>query len=149
MLPQIVDAVNSGQWMWFDGGHYPHTTTHVRNVVEGLILAAEKGRGGQVYFLSDGEPMDFREFITRSLETQGVTPPDKKIAWGVANVAAIATESLWKLFRLKSDPPLPRAVHYVMGQKLTVNDSKAREELGYEGRVSIEEGLAELPAGTD
>ena len=146
VLPQIVDAVNNGQWMWFDGGHYPHTTTHVKNVVEGLILAAEKGRGGQVYFLSDGEPMDFREFITRSLETQGVTPPDKKISWALANLVATTTESIWKLFRLKSDPPLPRTVLYVMGQKLTVNDAKARTELGYEGRMSIEDGLAELAA---
>lgn len=146
VLPQIAAAVENGQWMWFDGGHYPHTTTHVKNVVEGLILAAEKGRGGQVYFLSDGEPMDFREFITRSLATMGVTPSDKAIPWWLASIFATVTESIWVLLRLKSDPPLPRSVLYVMGQKLTVNDSKARIELGYEGRVSIEDGLAEMTA---
>lgn len=144
VLPQIARAVEDGKWMWFDGGHYPHTTTHIRNVVEGLILAAERGVGGEVYFLSDGEPMEFREFITRCLETKGVTPPDKNISWGLANIVASSTEPIWRLLRLKSDPPLPKSVLYVMGQELTVNDEKARRDLGYEGRVSIEAGLVDM-----
>ena len=144
VLPQLVAAVRAGRWMWFDGGHYPHTTTHVANVVEGLLLAAEKGRGGEVYFISDGAPADFREFITAYLSTQGVDPGDKSVPLWLARIIANGGEWAWRTFGLKGEPPLPRTVLYVMGQKLTVNDSKARRELGYEGRMSREQGLAEM-----
>ena len=36
------------------------------------------------------------------------------------------------------------ALLYLMGQPMTIDDSKARRELGYEGKVSFHEGLDEL-----
>lgn len=141
VLPQIVAAVKSGQWVWIDGGHYPHTATNVANVVEGLILAAERGRGGEIYFISDSETQEFRTFITALLDTRGVEAGKRSMPYWLANAVAIVGEGVWKTFGIKSSPPLPRTVLYVMGQKLTVNDSKARRELGYEGKVTFEAGL--------
>jgi nucleoside-diphosphate-sugar epimerase len=144
VLPKIAAAVKSGQWMWFGGGHYPHATTHVDNVIEGLLLAYEKGEGGQVYFVTDGAPQDFRNFISAQLRAIGVERESRSIPYGVASVFASTTEAIWKLLDLRSMPPLPRSVLYLMGQALTVNDSRARRELGYEGRVSPDRGLSEL-----
>lgn len=144
VLTQIAAAVKHGQWMWFSGGHYPHVTTHVANVVEGLLLAAEKGRGGQIYFVTDGEPQDFRDFVTAMLETRGVEAPARSIPYPVANILATVTESLWRALKRKGMPPLPRSVLFLMGQKITVNDAKARSELGYQGRMTVEQGLREM-----
>ena len=144
VLPQIIAAVRSGQWMWFGDGHYLHTTTHVRNVAEGLMLAAEKGRGGEIYFISDAETMDFRDFITASLEMNGIETKSKSIPYWLAALIANVTESIWTLFRIKNPPPIPRSVLFVMGQKMTVDISKAQKELGYRGKVTHEAGLAEL-----
>jgi len=36
------------------------------------------------------------------------------------------------------------ALLYLMGQPMTIDDSKARRELGYKGKVNLQEGLAEL-----
>lgn len=146
LLPQLIDAIHAGQWMWFDGGHYPHTTTHVKNVVEGLVLAAEKGRGGEVYFISDPETHDFREFMEALLRTRGVDGGSKKIPLWAAKLVANVTEPVWTAFKLKNPPPVPKTLIYIMAQKLTVNDSKARKELGYVGKVSFAEGLAEMEA---
>src|SRR6185503_3647620 len=44
VLAILSDAVKHGRYMWIDGGRYPTSTTHVDNVCEGLVLAAEKGR---------------------------------------------------------------------------------------------------------
>ena len=147
VLPKIAAAVKQGRWMWFDGGHYPHTTTNIANVIEGLLLAAEKGRGGEVYFISDGEAQEFRAFITELLKTRGVDGGAKSIPFWLAQIIAIVTDWLWQALRLQGPPPLPRAVLIVMGQKLTVNDAKARAELGYQGRVTFEEGLKAMRHG--
>lgn len=144
VLPAIAAAVKAGQWVWFNGGNYPHTSTHIGNVIEGLLLAARKGRGGQVYFLSDGPEHVFREFMTALLETCGVEDNAKSMPYWLGNIVARAGEFIWKVLALNSAPPLPREVLYLMGQHMTINDSKARKELGYQGKVSLAEGLAEM-----
>src|SRR5262249_46121152 len=49
VLPKLVDAVKSGRFMWIAGGRYRTSTCHVANVVEGMLLAAERGGGGEIY----------------------------------------------------------------------------------------------------
>jgi nucleoside-diphosphate-sugar epimerase len=66
LIPKIVETVKRGRFGWIGGGHYPTSTCHVDNVVEGILLAAERGAPGEIYFLTDGEPADFRDFLTRS-----------------------------------------------------------------------------------
>ncbi len=47
MLDEMVAAAKGGQFALPDAGRPVISTSHVDNVVEGLILAAEKGRGGE------------------------------------------------------------------------------------------------------
>src|SRR5918997_1476297 len=79
LLPTLVELVRSGRFRWVGGGGQLTATTHVDNTVEGLWLAATKAPAGSVYFVTDGEPIVFREFLTRMLGTQGVSAPDKSV----------------------------------------------------------------------
>jgi nucleoside-diphosphate-sugar epimerase len=128
------------------GGRNVTETTHVDNVVEGLLLAAEKGSSGEAYFVTDGSPVVFREFVTAMLETQGVEPPDRSIpAWTAAPLARVA-EAAWKFLPLPGDPPMTAFRSWILTQECTIDISKARRELGYAPVVSRETGLAELAA---
>jgi nucleoside-diphosphate-sugar epimerase len=149
LLPGMVATVEAGKWAWVGGGRNVTDTTHVDNVVEGLILAAEKGRSGEAYFVTDDEPIAFRKFVTAMLETQGVEPPDRSLpAWTAAPMARIC-EAAWRLFPLKGDPPMTTFRSWLLTQECTIDISKAREELGYAPIVTHEQGLAELrTAGT-
>jgi nucleoside-diphosphate-sugar epimerase len=49
-----VAAVRSGRFAWFDGGRYPTSTCHVDTPVEGFIMAADHGAGGEAYVLTMG-----------------------------------------------------------------------------------------------
>ncbi len=84
LLPNILAMVKAGRFMWIDGGGHRTSITHVDNVVEGLMLAAERGRPGQVYFVTDGEPVVFREFLSELISSQGVEPPDRSVPAGRA-----------------------------------------------------------------
>ncbi len=142
LLPQLVEAVRAGRFMWIDNGEALTSTCHVDNVVEGALLAAEKGKGGGIYFLSDGDPLAMRTFLTGLLATQGVKPPTKSIPRWAARRLAAATEWSWENLNLRGTPPITRMVVELFGQEVTVDDTRARQELGYAGRVSIEAGLA-------
>jgi nucleoside-diphosphate-sugar epimerase len=142
----MVATVEAGRFAWVGGGRNVTETTHVDNVVEGLVLAAEKGRSGEAYFVTDGEPAVFREFVSELLRTQGVEPPDRSLpAWSAAPMAR-ACEAAWKLLPLSGEPPMTAFRSWLLTQECTIDISKARAELGYEPLVSHEQGLAELAA---
>ncbi|HLM43426.1 MAG TPA: NAD-dependent epimerase/dehydratase family protein [Myxococcaceae bacterium] len=144
VLPEIIEKVRSGQFRWIGGGHYLTSTCHVSNVVEGILLALEKGRGGEAYFLTDGAPVEFRAFVTRMLDTAGVKAPEGSLPRGVANVLATVAETAWRVLPLGGEPPIHRSTLRLIGEEVTVNDAKARAELGYVGRMTHEAGLAEM-----
>ena len=76
LTPIMVQTMESGRFAWIGGGRHLTDTTHVDNVVEGLMLGAERGRSGEAYFVTDGEPAEFRDFITRLVATHGIEAPD-------------------------------------------------------------------------
>ncbi len=146
LLPEMVRTVEAGQWAWVGGGRNVTDTAHVDNVVEGLVLAAEKGRGGEAYFLTDDEPVVFREFITAMLATQGVEPPGRSLpAWLMPPLAATA-EAAWKALPLSGEPPMNRFRSWILTQECTIDISKAKAELGYTPVVGREQGLERMRA---
>jgi nucleoside-diphosphate-sugar epimerase len=144
ILPTLVDAVRRGRFGWIGGGRHRTSTTHVDNVVEGLLLGAQKGEPGEAYFVTDGEPQVFREFVTRLLATQGVEPPDRTIPRGVARAVAEAGEAAWRILPLPGRPPITRLAFWLASQECTINISRARRELGYSPVISVDQGLEEL-----
>jgi nucleoside-diphosphate-sugar epimerase len=144
LLPALVERVRSGRFRWVGGGRQLTATTHVDNTVEGLWLAAQRAPAGGVYFVTDGAPVVFREFLTELLGTQGVEIPDRSVPPAVAGASARAAEGVWRRLKRKGTPPLTRFAVWVSSQECTIDISRAQRELGYRPLKSREEGLAEL-----
>jgi nucleoside-diphosphate-sugar epimerase len=144
ILPGITDAVKSGRFRWIGGGRHLTSTTHVDNTVEGLWLGATRGRPGEAYFVTDGDPVVFRDFVTELLATQGVTAPDKEAPPAVVRNLAPVLEGLWSVLGRKGPPPVTRLTYWLSAQECTIDISKAREELGYVPVKTRDEGMAEL-----
>lgn len=137
LLPRIAEVVKRGRFAWIGGGRHLTSTCHVDNVIEGILLAAERGKPGEIYFLTDGEPVEFRAFLTQLLAAYGAEPGDRSIPLWLARTIAAATG--WM-----KQPPVTRTAVALIGQEVTVVDAKARRELGYTSHVSRERGIAEL-----
>ncbi len=146
LLPEIVAAVRAGKFAWIGGGRHLTATTHVDNVVEGLLLGGERGARGEAYFVTDGEPVVFREFVSELLRTQGVEPPTRSVPVALARALAASSETAWRLLPLGGEPPLTRLALWLSSQECTIEIAKARAELGYEPVRSRSDGLAELSA---
>jgi nucleoside-diphosphate-sugar epimerase len=144
LLPALIEMVRSGRFRWIGGGRHLTATTHIDNTVEGLWLAAQKAPAGGVYFVTDGEPVVFREFLTAMLDTQGVEIPDKSVPPAVASAAARAAEGIWRRLKRPSNPPLTRFAVWVSSQECTIDISRAERELGYRPVRTREEGLREM-----
>ncbi len=144
LLPLLVEGTQSGAFRWVGGGRFRTSTTHVDNTVEGLLCAAENGRGGRAYFVTDGRDVVFREFVGEMIATQGVTPPTGSVPAPVARAVAATGETAWKLLPLPGTPPLTRFAAWVSSLECTLDDTRARTELGYAPVVSRDEGMREL-----
>ncbi len=146
LLPEFVAAVEAGRFAWIGGGGHLTDTTHVDNVVEGLLAAVARGRSGEAYFVTDGDPVVFREFISELLETQGVEPPTRSLPVWLGAALAAGSETTWRLLRLGGEPPLTRLAVWLSSQECTIEITKARAELGYAPVTSRAQGFAALRA---
>ena len=145
LLPRLEDAARSGQWAWIDRGQYATSTCHVDNVVEGMLCAAERGEHGEVYFLTDGEPVEFRAFIERMAATRHLTLGERSLPGWAAWMLASGLDGL-RAMGLRGLPPLTRTAVKLIGEEVTVDDSRARAELGYRPPVTVDQGLEAMRA---
>ena len=144
LLPLMTEMAKSGRFAWIGGGHQLTSITHVDNTVEGLMLGATRGRPGNAYFVTDGDPVVFREFVSELLATQGVEAPSREIPAAAAHALSSAGETAWHLLPLPGRPPLTRFTYWASSQECTIRIEKAREQLSYVPVKSIAGGLEEM-----
>ncbi|UXN74953.1 NAD-dependent epimerase/dehydratase family protein [Devosia sp. A8/3-2] len=145
-LPGLVAAAQSEQLAFIDGGHYRTSTTHIANLCHGIALALDKGRSGQVYFITDGEPAEFRSFVTSLLQTQRIAALDKSVPRWLLRSMAMVGDTLGKVSGGRIKFPITLQEFATSAVEITLDITKARTELGYQPVISAEEGFAELAA---
>jgi dihydroflavonol-4-reductase len=99
-----------------------------RDVGEGILLAAERGRVGERYILG-GENLTSREFLARCARAAGVPAPRRALPFALAEPISFATEVV---ACLTGTPPLfPMTGIRMMRHGQAFDLTRAREELGY------------------
>lgn len=144
LLPRLVEMVEQGRWAWLGGALYHTSTCHVLNCCHGIICAAQRGQAGQIYFITDGQDVETKRFISAMMQSQGAQPKARSLPLGVARAGARGAELMWRTLKLKGAPPLTRMAVELSGREVTVRDEKARQQLGYLPIISHREGLEQL-----
>ena len=145
VFPRIEEQVRKGRFRWVGGGSNRVSTCHVDNVVEGLLLAAERGASGEIYFLTDGPPVVLRTFVSSLLVARGLQPPIAGLPRWLAGLLARVAELLYRTV-IPGTPPITRTGLALFFDEVTVSDAKARAELGYTAHRTVQEGIAAMAA---
>lgn len=144
ILPNLCEMVDKGRFRWIGGGDYLTSSCNIHNFVEAVVLAMDRGRGGEVYFITDREIHTMRDFLTQLLATAGRVPKDSSVPSGLLRFGAWCIEAVWRLFRIRRKPPVTRFSAAIMSANCTIASKKAETELGYAPVVTVEEGMAQL-----
>jgi sterol-4alpha-carboxylate 3-dehydrogenase (decarboxylating) len=151
-MPALLSKAKSGSLRFQIGrGTWLSDYTYISNLVDAVLLAEEVlARGGvdsvaagEAYFITNGEPMPFWDFVRKVAARLGFPPIQYRIPKWVAWTIAAVYEGIDTLKggTLSTEDGMTRfAIRYMCTHHYFSID-KARRDLGYDPSVSVAEGI--------
>lgn len=124
----FLNYMNGGMKAYLDGAY---DFVDVRDVAEGLILASEHGKNGEIYILS-GERIEVPELMKYLEKITGVKAPSFKAPHWLLKVFSKFTPVYYKF--IKDKPLFTGYSIEVLNSNCDISSKKARNELGYSPR---------------
>jgi dihydroflavonol-4-reductase len=132
-LGEVIRGAAFAKPMFYVEGAYDFVD--VRDVVDGLIAASDKGRRGEAYILG-GNKISVRYLIETVREVTGKAFASIKVPFSLAEFAARYTP--WYYQRTKSKPRFTPYSLEVLQSNSNISHAKASRELGYHPRPLLE-----------
>jgi len=119
-------------------------TIYVGNLVHAIFLAIESEQAvGQIYNLTDGEPVSKRCFIEKIADAMGLPHPHLMPPYWLAFLVTWCIDKAAKLRGAKHAPAINFTRLKFLGLNLDFSIDKARTELGYRPRWSFDDAMVE------
>ena len=112
----------------------------VRDVAGAAIAAGKRGRSGEAYLVS-GTYMEIRQLLGILEEVSGIKPPRLTISPALGRMAAKIMETWANIFDITV--PLTQGSMSMLSKQVSIDSSKAEEELGFQARP-LEETLRDM-----
>lgn len=143
IFPRLLSRLKSSRLPILGDGENIVDLTYIQNVVDALLLCAESPQNtlGKKYNISNGEPVKIWQLVNRICDELNLPRPTRKISYKTANVVATVIEFIYSLIPYSPEPPLTRLTVSMLAHSTTLDISAAKAELGYQPRVSVEEGV--------
>lgn len=149
LVPRLIDRARSGRLRRVGPGTNRVDVVYIDNAAEAHLLAADRLSpgslvAGKCYFISQGEPVNLWEFVNQILACADLPPLKKGVSLGTAKAIGGVLEAVYSLLGRRDEPPMTRFVAEQLGTSHWYDISAARRDLGYQPRVSTEEGLERM-----
>lgn len=143
IMPKMIEAIKKHRVAVINDGENLMNLSHVDNVVQGVMLAAENEKAiGRVYNITDGSKVTTKRFFEDLMNILGVDMRIRSFPYVPSYMAAVLAEMYCRLTGYKNYPPITRYT-VKMGKYDQVFDiSRAIYELGYKPKVRYKEGMA-------
>ena len=148
-LPAILSRARAGRLKFAVGMQRKLSDfTYGSNVADALLLADEKLRAGSpvagsAYFITNGEPMGFWDFVSQVLDRLHLPPIRGRVPFPIAYAVAAAYEAADTMRggTLNSENGLSRFAIRYMCTHHYFSIARAKRDLGYVPAVSIADGI--------
>ena len=147
--PRIIER--AGRLKRIGSGRNLVDTIYIDNAADAHLAAAasllEKPKlSGQVYFISQGEPVKAWDMIDEILKAAGLEPVKGTVPYPLAWFAGAICEGIWSSLRLAGEPPMTRFVANALARSHWFDISAAKRDIGFTPSVSTADGLERLAA---
>lgn len=150
LVDRIVARARAGRLFLLDGGLALIDTTYVDNAAEAIARALDVCREpdvhGRALVVSNGEPRTVAELLARMADSAGAPGPSRSVPSTVAIAAGHAIEAGWRAARRADEPVLTAFIAEQLSTAHWFDQRQTRAALGWQPRVTLEEGFARLRA---
>lgn len=108
LLPRLLARVRGGQLVLPGGGRAPVSGTHVDTLVATVLAALERPAVRGPINVADAAPIAPADLLRATFAAAGTPVRIGAIPGPIAEMAAVATELLWRAARRGDEPPLTR-----------------------------------------
>jgi nucleoside-diphosphate-sugar epimerase len=147
-FPAVLSRAKAGKLKAYVGDpHKLSDFTYVDNLVDGLLLAGaalgpRASANGQAYFVTNGEPTPFWEFVGRLLDGLGYPRPLVRVPYPIAFTTAAIREAVDAVRGIPtSEESLTRFTIRYLTTHHYFSHEKATRDLGYRPKVDLREGI--------
>ncbi len=138
---RMAAKVREGKGLIIGSGNNALPLVYVTDVVQGLLLCAEKEQAlGQAFNITNDQPLTQKQLLHAIAQELGVAPPRLHVPYRAAYSIAYAAERAVSFTGAKH-PFVTRHGVTLYGTDNRHSIDKARTELGYAPQVSIREGV--------
>lgn len=151
LIPRLLARARSGRLRRVGDGTNLIDIVYVENaavahVQAGAALREGSPVAGRAYFISQGHPVNCWDWIDQILALAGLPPVRTSIPRKAAWCLGLGFEAIWGLLRRADDPPMTRFLAAQLTTSHYYDITRARDDFGYQPRISIEEGMRRLGA---
>jgi len=148
LVPRILERARAGRLRIVGDGKNRVDMVHVENAADAHLLAeaalARSQAAGKAYFITNDEPVVLWDWVNQLLISLGERPIKKHIPPKAASAAGAVCEALWRVLRLKGEPPMTRFVAAELAKNHWFDITAAKDDLGYIPRMSMAAGTTDL-----
>ena len=149
LIPKVLQRAKARQLFIVGDGFNKVDITYVENAADAHLQAADHLRAGspvagQIYFISQGEPVVLWDFINQLLERVGIPKVTKTISYRTAKVLGAVLETVHTFFALHREPRMTRFLAAQLAKSHYFDIAKAQRDFGYSPRITTAEGLDRL-----
>ncbi len=139
---RIVTMMRSHSMILVDGGRAIAGLHYVENLVDLLLLAAERPAAiGMAFNASDDSTVTWRQYVDRLAQAADTAPVRLSLPYKVAYALGWAMEAACRPLGGRVSPPVTRQAVENTGIDQDYPAERARRMLGYTPRVSFDEGM--------
>ncbi len=127
--------------VWPEASNPKYSIVFVSDAADCALLVATSGQAiGQIYNVAPPYSVRFREFAATMIQAMGGSKLQLTIPYAMGYAWCALMEGWSRLRRVNDMPYLTRSALRFLNKGMFLDGSKARDELGWEPKVSIEEG---------
>lgn len=143
ITPRLLGAKLLGKTPLINGGKAKHDFTYIDNVVDAIILCltSKKETLGNFYNITNDEPKELEEIFRKFLKSHNQEINFINIPYQVLCFLAYLLKAIYKFFHIQKEPKITPFSVGLFANSQTLDITKAKNELGYSPKISIDEGL--------
>jgi 2-alkyl-3-oxoalkanoate reductase len=149
LTPRLLDRARQRKLRIVGDSQNRVDMIYVENAALAHLQAADALRPGspvcgRAYFISHGEPVNCWDWINQILALAKLPPVTKRISYRAAYTVGAVLEAAYWLLRRRDEPRMTRFLAAQLATSHWFNISRARQDFGYQPRVSTAEGMQRL-----